>query len=316
MYNLKPKFKSALSVLIKLIILIVAGYFIYSRLANDNDLNTENVFTNLTNSLIVHKGLLLIAISLSIFNWILEILKWQILVKTQQNTHFKTAAKQSLSALTASMITPNRLGDYIAKSLYFNKNKSKKIVALNFIGHGFQLGTTILFGVIGLTYLSLNYPINLSFNLKIIASLSSLILTVFSFKKGRVWLNKLLDFYKNQSKNLFAKIGILSVFRYLIFSHQFYLWAYILGFNMPYLPVMMAIFSMYLLASIWPSLSITDWVIKGSAAIFVFSFLNVPPLLVMQVSLLMWICNFAIPAIIGGFFVIQFKTSKKLVAQL
>jgi len=316
MYNLKPKFKSTLSVLLKLIILIGAGYFIYSRLAENNYLNTEIVFNNLTNSLIAHKGLFLGVISLSIFNWFLEIWKWHILVNTQQNIHFKTAAKQSLSALTASLLTPNRLGDYIAKSLYFDKKNTKKIIALNFIGHGFQLGTTILFGVMGLTYLSLNYSINLSFNIKAITFFGVLFLVTLSFKKGRVWFNKLMNFYKNQPSNLFTKIGILSVLRYLIFSHQFYLWSIILGLGNSYFPVIMAIFSMYLLASIWPSLSLTDWMIKGSAAIFVFSFLQVNPLLVMQVSLLMWICNFALPAIIGGYFVIQFKSSKKLMAQV
>jgi len=316
MYNLKPTLKSALSVLGKLIILIAAGYFIYSRLASDNYLNTKTVFNNLTNSFIVHKALFLFAISLSIFNWLLEILKWQILVNTQQNINFKTAAKQSLSALTASMITPNRLGDYIAKSLYFDKKKVKKIIALNFIGHGLQLGATILFGIIGLTYLSLNYPINFSLNFKILAIFGALILAIFSIKKGRIWLKKIVDFYKNQPANLFTKIEVLSVLRYLIFSHQFYLWSIILGLEIAYFPTMMAIFSMYLLASIWPSLSLTDWMIKGSAAIFVFSFLNVQPLLVMQVSLLMWICNFALPSIIGSYFVIQFEASKKLRLQL
>jgi len=316
MYNLKPTFKSALSVLGKLIILIGAGYFIYSRLAGDNYLNTKTVFNNLTNSFIVHKALFLFAISLSIFNWLLEILKWQMLVNTQQNISFKTAAKQSLSALTASLLTPNKLGDYIAKSLYFDKKKVKKIIALNFIGHGLQLGATILFGIIGLTYLSLNYPINFSFNFKIITIFGALILAIFSIKKGRIWLKKIVGFYKNQPPNLFTKIEVLSVLRYLIFSHQFYLWSIILGLEIAYFPTMMAIFSMYLLASIWPSLSLTDWIIKGSAAIFVFSFLNVQPLLVMQVSLLMWICNFALPSIIGSYFVIQFNASKKLITQV
>jgi len=103
----------------------------------------------------------------------------------------------------------------------------------------------------------------------------------------------------------------LSVLRYFIFSHQFYFWLLILGLKGAYTPLMMAIFSMYLLASIWPSISLTDWAVKGSAAIFVFGFLGVSPLLVMQVTLLMWFFNFALPAIIGGVFVIQFKGVKK-----
>ncbi len=310
MYNLKPTFKSALSILVKIIVLLGAGYFIYSRLFESNHLNSGFNFTDLKMRFVKNKILFLLAISLSIFNWFLEILKWHILVNTQQKITFVAASKQSLSALTASMITPNRVGDYLAKSLYFDKKKTIKIIALNFIGHGFQLGTTILFGVIGLVYLSLNYPVKLSVNFKVVAFLSILFFIFLSFKKGRVWLKKIMDFYRNQPSNLFTKIGFLSVLRYLIFSHQFYLLSIISGLEIAYFPTMMAIFSMYLLASIWPSLSLTDWLVKGSAAIFVFGFLGVAPLLVMQVSLLMWICNFALPAVAGGYFVIRFKPAK------
>jgi len=316
MYNLKPEFKSALSTLIKLIILVGTVYFIYIRLAETRDLKGSIIYDNLKISFVKNKILLILALSLTVFNWLLEIFKWQILVNTLQNINFKTAAKQSLSALTASMLTPNRVGDYIAKSLYFNKNQTKKILALNFISHGFQLGTTVIFGMIGLVYLSLNYSLNLSLNVKVATFLGVSILVVLSFKKGRRWLDKLKRFYKKQPSKLFTKIGFLSVLRYLIFSHQFILLGYILGLNSFYLPTMMAIFSMYLLASIWPSLSLTDWVIKGSAAIFVFGFLQIQPLLVVQVSLLMWFFNFALPSIIGSYFVIQFKSSKKLIAQV
>lgn len=310
MYNLKPTFKSALSVLVKIIVLLGAGYFIYSRLFENNHLNNDFNFADLKMRFVKNKILLLLAISLSVFNWLFEIVKWYVLVNTQQKMTFSTAAKQSLSALTASLITPNRVGDYIAKSLYFKKDKTKKMLALNFVGHGFQLATTLVFGAVGTIYLMYNYPFDISGNIVVIGLVLGGFILVLSFKKVRKELKKLLNFYKNQPSKIFFDVGMLSVLRYLIFSHQFYVWLVILGLKAPYLPLMMAVFSMYLLASIWPSLSLTDWVVKGSAAIFIFGFLGVAPLLVMQVSLLMWICNFALPAVAGGYFVIRFKPAK------
>jgi len=315
MYNLKPTFKSALSALVKIIVLVGAGYFIYSRLFESSDLSSVTIINKLKISFLKNKIFFFLAISLSVFNWLLEILKWNILVNTQQKITFANAAKQSLSALTASLVTPNRLGDYIAKSLYFERGKTKKIMALNFAGHGFQLLITVVFGTVGLVYLTHNYPINISGNIVVIGFILGGIILVFSFRTARKGLKKLVNFYKNQPSKTFFKVSGLSVLRYLIFSHQFYLWLLILGLNKTYLPVMMAIFSMYLLASIWPSLSVTDWLVKGSAAIFVFGFLRVTPLLLMQVSLLMWFFNFAFPAVIGGVFVMQFKATKKLVIQ-
>ena len=312
MYNFKPIYKSDLSVLVKIIILLGAGYFIYSRLFESSEISSKTIFKELQNSFLKNKVLFLLAISLSVFNWLLEILKWYILVNTQQKITFAKAAQQSLSALTASMITPNRLGDYLAKSLYFEKRKTKNILALNFIGHGFQLISTVVFGIIGLLYLTYNFPINISGNYLIIGLILGGLIFAFSFKTATKWLKKLINFYKKQSLKIFLKVGGLSVLRYLIFSHQFYAWLLILEINASYLPLMMTIFSMYLLASIWPSLSVTDWAIKGSVAIFVFSFLGLSPLLVMQVTLLMWFFNFALPAVIGGIFIVQFNPAKKL----
>jgi len=311
MYNFKPIYKSALSILVKIIVLLGAGYFIYSRLFESGVISSKAVFKGLKISFLKNKVLFLLAISLSVFNWLLEILKWYILVNTQQKITFAKTAQQSLSALTASMITPNRLGDYVAKSLYFDKDKTSKIIALNFVGHGFQLLTTVGFGVLGFVYLTYNYPINISGNRAVIILLIGGLILVFSFNTVRKGLRKLLNFYKKQSLKIFLKISSFSVLRYLIFSHQFYFWLLILGLKSAYAPLMMAIFSMYLLASIWPSISLTDWAVKGSAAIFVFGFLGVSPLLVMQVTLLMWFFNFALPAIIGGVFVMQFKALKK-----
>jgi len=203
MYNFKPTFKSALSVLIKTIVLIGAGYFIYNRLIENSNLNSGIAFDNLKISFIKNKILFLLAINLSVFNWLLEILKWYKLANTQQKITFTNAAKQSLSGLTASVITPNRMGDYMAKSLYFERDKTKKILALNFVGHGFQLLTTVVFGTIGLVYLTYNYPIHISGNVIIIAFIIGGLILLFSFKIARKWLKKLLNFYKNQSSNIF-----------------------------------------------------------------------------------------------------------------
>ncbi len=307
MYNLKPEFKSALGILIKFIILVGAGYFISVRLLESQDLK-ETVFYNMLKNLMIdNKLIFVLVLGLSFTNWLLEIFKWQTLVNTLQKISFKTAAKQCLSALTASLLTPNRLGDYVAKSLYFGKNKTKKIIVLNAVGHGLQLGVTMVFGILGLIYLPINYPIRLSPNIKVIILILALVVLALSLKIGRIWLKKLLDFYKNKRSKYFLKIGILSVGRYLIFSNQYYILLLLFGLQTNYFTSMMAIFSMYLLASILPSLSLTDWVIKGSVAVFIFGFLKVSALLVIQVSLLMWLLNFALPAIIGSFYVIKFK---------
>ena len=74
-----------------------------------------------------------------------------------------------------------------------------------------------------------------------------------------------------------------------------------------YYTLMSLIFSTYFIASIVPGLSIFDWVIKGSVAVFIFNFIHVNPLTIVSVTTFMWLLNFAVPALIGSLFVLNFK---------
>ena len=76
---------------------------------------------------------------------------------------------------------------------------------------------------------------------------------------------------------------------------------------MSYIKAMIIITSMYLLASVVPSISIFDVVIKGSVAVFLFSYAEVNELIVLSVSTIMWLLNFVLPSLFGSYFVLNFK---------
>ena len=61
----------------------------------------------------------------TLINWLLEIKKWKILAQRVMEISLIEATRQSLSSLTFSLITPNRIGEYGAKALYFKKEKRK-----------------------------------------------------------------------------------------------------------------------------------------------------------------------------------------------
>jgi hypothetical protein len=67
---------------------------------------------------------------------------------------------------------------------------------------------------------------------------------------------------------------------------------------------------MYILASIVPTISIFDVVVKGSIAMFLFSYLDVNEFIVLSTTTLMWLLNFVIPSIFGSYFVLNFKLPK------
>ena len=113
----------------------------------------------------------------TIINHFLEIKKWKTLTKSVKNNSWFEATEQSLASLTFSIITPNRIGEYGAKALFFEGEKRKNIMGLNLIGNLSQLAATIFFGCIGIIYFLMNFPIEIpKINIQ-----NSLILVVFLF---------------------------------------------------------------------------------------------------------------------------------------
>ena len=134
--------------IIKLLIVTAAFYFIYDQLAHNDKLNWGE-FTSLVKEKASFWGILFL-LAFSFVNRFLEILKWQNLVSFLKPISLGESTKQVLGALTAGIFTPNGLGEYAGKALYFDKKKTKKIIFLNLICNGIQMILTIIFGTIGL----------------------------------------------------------------------------------------------------------------------------------------------------------------------
>jgi len=314
-YNVPYKTKQFLFVLIKLSIVVGAGYFIYSKLLlNENLLFSTYIAFLIENDPFSPKNVLFLVI-LTLFNWFFEILKWQKLVQIIQNISFKDALEQSLGGLTASLVTPNRIGDYGAKVMYYTNRFKGKIVLLNLVGNISQMTITTVFGVIGLTIFINFYQVDINyyrvtrfvFILLIIAILSFFGVKHRRFKvKGHSYVD-LIDFIKSITINVKAKTLVFSLIRYLIFSFQFYFFLSVFGVAIDYLDAMVVITSMYFLASIIPSISIFDVVIKGSVAVFLFSFLKINELTILTIITSMWLLNFVIPSVFGGYYILNFR---------
>ena len=314
-YNVPYKTKQFLFVLIKLSIVVGAGYFIYSKLLlNENLLFSTYIAFLIENDPFSLKNVLFL-VFLTLFNWFFEILKWQKLVQIIQNISFKDALEQSLGGLTASLVTPNRIGDYGAKVMYYTNRFKGKIVLLNLVGNISQMTITTVFGVIGLTIFINFYQVDINyyrvtrfvFILLIIAILSFFGVKHRRFKvKGHSYVD-LIDFIKSITINVKAKTLVFSLIRYLIFSFQFYFFLSVFGVAIDYLDAMVVITSMYFLASIIPSISIFDVVIKGSVAVFLFSFLKINELTILTIITSMWLLNFVIPSVFGGYYILNFR---------
>ena len=137
MISISHKAKQFLIVVAKLFIVGGAFYFIYNQLAHNDKLDWT-LFLEKFHKNQSFIGILFI-LFLSVLNRFLEILKWQNLVEFIQKISIGEATKQVLGALTAALFTPNGIGEYAGKALFFDKTKTKKIIFLNLICNAHRL---------------------------------------------------------------------------------------------------------------------------------------------------------------------------------
>lgn len=313
--SLHYKTKQFFFVLIKLSIVVGAFYFIYKKLTNNDSLDFAIFIQFLENHSIFSTKSFIFIIILSIFNWFFEISKWRLLVSSIKKISFINALEQSLGSLTASLFTPNRIGEYGAKAIYFNKPLRKRILLLNLIGNLMQMSITLIIGTIGVSLLINQYSIGVDYykasaipiSIVVLIAIFIFALTQKKYKIENVSFENIKQFIKNLPIS-FTLLGFFySLIRYLIFSFQFYFLLQLLGVDISYLNAMIVISTMYLLTSLIPSIFIFDVIIKGSVAVYLFSLLGIDELTVLCVVTLMWILNFVIPSLFGSFYVLNFK---------
>lgn len=289
--------------IIKLLIVIAAFYFIYNQLVHNDQLDWDK-FIALVKAKQSVFGILFL-LSFSVANRFLEILKWQNLVSFIRPISLGESTKQVLGALTAGIFTPNGLGEYAGKALYFDKSKTKQIVFLNLICNGIQMILTVVFGTIGLFVLGY-------WKWGFAVIIVSFFFLLFSFlsKKIKVKgysIEKLLDKINDIPKAIHQKNIVLAICRYLVFSHQYYFLFLAFDVDLPYPMLMATIAVVYFLASSLPSFQFLDFAVKGSVAVFFFGKLGVNEWIVVFISTLMWFLNVVLPVVIGSYFVLKFK---------
>ena len=304
MISIPHKAKQFLVLLVKLLIVGGAFYFIYDQLAHNDKLDWQKFITLFRkNQSVLGIGFILL---LSVLNRYFEILKWQNLAKVIHGISVFESTKQVLAALTAGIFTPNGVGEYAGKALYYPKSDAKNVVFLNLICNGIQMILTVIFGTIGLLFLGY-----WKWVLTIIAVSFILLLASFFLKSIKIKgysIEKLIQKINEIPKSIHRKNILLGILRYLVFSHQYYFLFLAFDVDLPYWTLISTIAVVYFLASSLPTFQFLDFAVKGSVAVYFFGVLHVNEWIVVFVTTLMWFLNVVLPVVLGSYFVLNFKT--------
>lgn len=310
MISIPHKAKQFLVLVVKLLIVGGAFYFIYNQLAQNDKLDWQKFIVLFKKNQSV-SGIAFILL-FSVLNRYFEILKWQNLAQVIHKISVSEATKQVLGALTAGLFTPNGIGEYAGKALFFDKKDTKKVVFLNLICNGIQMVLTVVFGIFGLMYFNSKYNvITPTTVLLLFGLLIALFLVVFVLKKITIKgysIEKLIHKINEIPKSIHQKNILLGICRYLVFSHQYYFLFLAFDVDLPYITLIATISSVYFLASSLPTFQFLDFAVKGSVAVYFFGILGVNEWIVIFISTLMWFLNVVLPVVIGSYYVLNFKT--------
>ncbi|OFY82798.1 MAG: hypothetical protein A3F72_01560 [Bacteroidetes bacterium RIFCSPLOWO2_12_FULL_35_15] len=305
------------SLLIKTIILILSVWYILAKInASNHSIDFVGLF---------HKSnvfFLFLVFLLMPINWGLEAWKWKILIRPLEEITFAKSLKSIFAGVTISIFTPNRVGEFAGRIFFLEKADKIEATIKSFIGSMIQLFITVGVGLIALLFYNKkgygsSHPIltldhwNVELFLIIFCLCITCLVFIFVARKyfsGKIknYLNAVFEIKKSQVLGVL----VLSILRYFIFSIQYYLALKVFNVHLDFTISIVLIAITFFVTSAIPTFAISEIAVRGATAVYFFSTVTNDSTGVVAASLLLWLINLAIPALIGEIFIWKLKFFK------
>lgn len=273
-------------------------------------------------SLAQHKWLLLGLLIFLPLNWTLEALKWKILVRKLERITLPEALKGVLTGVVFSFISPQTIGDYTGRFLHLQTASRLNSAGALLVGNFAQLWVTLCCGTWGYWYFLKNYTQNSALiinGLFWVLLLANLLILFFYFNVS--WLYKLvarvvllqkflpyLEIMSQYRAPELTRVLVYALLRYGIFTGQFMAALAILEVNLPLGVLLNGIVIIFLVKSVIPTLSaFGDLGLREFSALVFFKHFTIATEKVIAASLLLWLINILLPALVGLYFIFKIK---------
>jgi hypothetical protein len=293
---------------------VVVSFICYKVYAIKDDLN----FDFLSQISVVGYWLIGLSFFLVSVNWGIEAIKWYELSNTIQKTTFIRAFKAVLSGISTGVITPNRMGNFIGRIAFLDRENRFKGTVLTILGNLAQFTSSIFSGMLALILLYDN-QIAIPVNLIYWAGFILLVLGLFFYFRLNVFISVLPPYFKSLSVieslkgadnlpgMLKFKILFYSFSRYFVFTLQYVFFLVSFEVNSSIINLWLHVNVIFLIMTIIPSLFFGKLFVREAAAILVLGWLDVPVEIILLSGFLLWLFNIGIPALVGSLFIVQKK---------
>ena len=263
-------------------------------------------------------------------NWLIESYKWRFMISKLEKISILTSLRAIFSGITVSSFTPNRIGEYGGRVFCLESCNRIQAVVITVLGSMAQLLTTLTFG--SLAFLLLHESINsmdffsLDFEISnyilLLIFLINLLLLIFFFKvsifvdyfdrfKYFSFLKKYTSVLSKFSNKELSFVFLLSIIRYFVFSLQFLILLNVFDVNISYYTSLLSIMLIFLFMTLTPTIALTEIGVRGSIALLVLGIFSNNIVGILSSTVVLWIINLIIPAIIGSLFIFNLNFFKK-----
>ena len=254
-------------------------------------------------------------------NWIIESLKWKMLVAKVQEISLLKSLQAVLSGISTGFFTPNRIGELVGRVLFLKNENRKAGVTLSLVN---SLTQNLMMALCGIPACILFYIWkNEKLQLGIVMYLGVLIFCLILFGilyftlpelvrriKLKKLATKLLSYtacLSEYSEMDLIKIMGITLLRYCVFCVQFYFMLLLFGVNLEIGQALIAIPTSYLFVSFTPSIAFSEAAVRSSYAVLIigaFSNMEIP---IMLAGVSIWFVNFVIPMLAGSIVLVKEK---------
>jgi len=269
--------------------------------------------------------LLLAVMLLMLVNWSIETVKWKLAVQRIQRVDFITALKAVLSGVSFSVMTPNRVGEYLGRVLYMEEGKRLKAISLTIAGSISQLIVTLAMGFVALLILQkpiLDNGMITAFWMKMMiygVLVVVAILTLFYFRLAWLvrWVDRLpgsrryawlLESLEHFNATLLLQLLSLSTLRFIVFIIQYYLLFRLFDVDVSWWQGWWAVSLSFLVMAVIPTIAlITDLGLRGKVSLQLLGMFSSNQLGISLTAVSIWFINLIIPAIAGSLLILSIR---------
>lgn len=303
----KPFLKNAFRLVKGLLIVGVLGWLLWFAFQNhDNWLAAWQQAMQAQ-----HVALLIVAIALLPFNWLLEALKWKVAVQPLCFITWQQSLKGVLSGLAAGLVTPQSLGDLTGRAFWLPQHARIRLTDALLAANYHQMIVTATLGAIAsVPLLQAKGYFHEGFYALIVLFFFGSYIILFGINillkrlpdRFRPWVTNLTGYSRYQQ----LKMAGLAWLRYGVFTAQFILLLRAVNISWPLTDLLPGVAFVFLAKSLLPSLNVVgDLGLRELSVWFYFETFGLETAPIVAASLLLWLINLLLPSLAGVWWLIQ-----------